>query len=400
MDKKLKRFFVKSVVVLLIIHLGYFLYGYVKFKGLEQVSIYTEFYRFKFYDDVSISHFFISGLFLFVFLVILLWKHSRQGYSFINLFKTGAALLLVSFLTFTFFISYSLGMNAKLRHDLPEKDLNKDKTLLNVLRPFLYNFTSYSSEKLFNPEHILYPKPYPVIGQKDSIRYATDHEEYYSIQHTYYSIDTLKVLTSDKKKISTGAKFFSDFLQMDPEEFNKRIISEKVIKDSTEIIYKGQEIQPEYDDRVCIFLENNNLFSPASDLPVSEQQYHNAVERYNLLYRYKQDSLLHRFQKLNMVLKKYNIETQIIPEDLTKDVFYYRDHKKEILNGIRNTFERNDLAKKLKAVDHLFYHPNYLHPSIRMIFAAVVVSVWLVLFLFYLIWNFKNKKKPAAPKKK
>jgi hypothetical protein len=77
----------------------------------------------------------------------------------------------VSFFSLTFFISYSFGFNAKLRTELPEKDLNKDKTLLNVLQPFLYNYTSYSSEKLFNPENVLYPKPYPVIEQIDTLYY-------------------------------------------------------------------------------------------------------------------------------------------------------------------------------------------------------------------------------------
>ena len=58
MDKQLKKILVKSVIVLSVIHLGYFIYGYFKFDGINKIDIYTEFYRFKFYDDVSISHFF------------------------------------------------------------------------------------------------------------------------------------------------------------------------------------------------------------------------------------------------------------------------------------------------------------------------------------------------------
>ncbi|GAA6772741.1 hypothetical protein AAGS39_34950 [Flavobacterium sp. CGRL2] len=67
MTKNLKRYFVKSVIVLAIIHLAYFLYGYFTFKGISKINIYTEFYRFKFYDDVSISHFFCER-FVFTFL--------------------------------------------------------------------------------------------------------------------------------------------------------------------------------------------------------------------------------------------------------------------------------------------------------------------------------------------
>lgn len=155
MDKKLKQYFIKSFLVLLLIHLGYFLYGYFTFEGIGKIDIYSEFYRFKFYDDVSISHFFISGLFLLFFLIFLVKNHSRQNYSFTNLLKIGGLLLLISFFTFSFFISYSFGMNAKLKTELSEKDLNQDKVLLNVLRPFLYNYTSYSSQKLFNPVNVL-----------------------------------------------------------------------------------------------------------------------------------------------------------------------------------------------------------------------------------------------------
>ncbi|UKB83289.1 hypothetical protein LF887_20080 [Chryseobacterium sp. MEBOG06] len=304
-------------------------------------------------------------------------------------------LLLVSFSSLTFFISYSLGINAKLRTELPEKDLNKDKTLLNVLQPFLYNYTSYSSEKLFNPENILYPKPYPVIEQRDTLYYDPNNRDYYSTESSYYSIDTLTMLSNDHKKLNNKAKLVLDFLGLDAKELEKRIISKKKIGDSTEIIFKGAEVHPQYDEKMCIFLENKSLFSPLHKISEKQQQYQNAVERYNLLYKYGQDSLLYSFQRLDNLLKKYNIETQIVPKTLTQDVLYYRDHQQEPLNAIRNTYERNSLKEKFATLDRLFYKPNYLHPSIREIFTIAVISVWLVLFLLYLIWNF-TRSKPSS----
>jgi len=192
MDRKLKLFLIRSFAALAIIHLAYFIYGYFKFKGLQKINIYTEFYRFKFYDDVSISHFFVSGFFLFIFLIIFLRSHTKKKYTSLNIFWIGTILLLISFFSLTFFISYSLGLNAKLRSELPEKDFNKDKILVNVLHTFLYNYTSYSSGKLFNPENILYPKPYPVVEEIDTVYYDPGNKEYYSTEASYYSIDTQK----------------------------------------------------------------------------------------------------------------------------------------------------------------------------------------------------------------
>lgn len=395
MDRKLKLFLIKSFAVLAVIHLAYFIYGYIKFEGVQKISIYTEFYRFKFYDDVSISHFFISGLFLFFFVILLLRNHSKERKELSEILKIGMILLLVSFSSLTFFISYSLGLNAKLRTELPEKDLNKDKTLLNVLQPFLYNYTSYSSEKLFNPENILYPKPYPVIEQRDTLYYDPNNKDYYSTESNYYSIDTLTMLNTDHKKLNNKAKLVLDFLGLDAKELEKRIISKKKIGDSTEIIFKGAEVNPQYDEKMCIFLENKSLFSPLRKIPEQQQQYQNAVRRYDLLYKYGQDSLIYSFQRLDNLLKKYNIETQIVPKTLTKDVLYYRDHQQEPLNAIRNTYERNSLKEKFATLDRLFYKPNYLHPSIREIFTIAVISVWLVLFLLHLIWNFTRSKRSS-----
>lgn len=393
MDKKLKLFLIKSFAILAVIHLAYFIYGYIKFEGLNKINIYTEFYRFKFYDDVSISHVFVSGLFLFFFVIFLLRNHSRKRYELSKKLGIGIVLLLISFLSLTFFISYSFGFNAKLRTELPEKDLNKDKTLLNVLQPFLYNYTSYSSEKLFNPKNILYPKPYPVIEIRDTVYYEPDHnKDYFSTQSRYYSIDTLTMLSSDHEKLSNKSRSVLDILGLDAETLGKRFISKKEIGDSTVILFQGIQVHPEYDEKICIFLGNKILFSPLHKVPERQQLYQNAVKRYNLLYKYSQDSLLSSFQKLDVLLEKYNIETQIVPEDLTKDVFYYRDHKQEPLNAIRNTYERNDLKDKFRTLDRLFYKPNYLHPSITEIFIIAVTGVWLILFLLYLIWNFRNRK--------
>lgn len=398
MDKKLKIFLIRSVVVLSLIHLGYFIYGYFKFEGIHKVDIYTEFYRFKFYDDVSISHVFITGLFLFCFLVLLLRNHSKKGYNIANKVKIGASVLLISFLSLTFFISYSFGLNAKMRQELPEKDFNRDKTLLNVLNPFLYNYTSYSSEKLFNPENILYPEPYPVIAEKDTTFYDSGNPEYYSVKTSYYSIDTLKILSSDYKNRSSEILSGMGDLGLDPEALTKRIISKKAIGDSTEIIFKGVEADPEYDEDVCIFLENKILYSPVHQVSQTAQQHQNAVTRYRLLYKYDQDSLLHSFQNFSALLRKYNVESQIVPKDLNHDVFYYRDHIREPLNEIRNTFDRAKLKERITVLERLFYKPNYLHPSIQAIFMVVLLGVWLAIFLLYLIWNYmktRNLRRPA-----
>lgn len=388
MDKKLNQFFVKSIGVLLVIHFGYFLYGYYKFEGIGNINIYTEFYRFKFYDDVSISHFFISGLFSLFFLIFLLKNHTKQNYSFTNLLKIGGLLLVMSFFCFSFFVSYSFGLNAKLKSELSETKFNKDKTLLNVLNPFLYNYTSYSSEKLFNPVNILYPKPYPVIEVIDSTLIS---DQYYNVEHKYYSIDTLKMLTTDLNKTSTATNMILNSIGFDKKELLQRVIKKNVIKDSTQIIYKGQEVDPRYDEDICIFIENNSLYKPVKGVPVEKQQFDAAVKRYQLIYKYKQDSLVSNFQKLNTLLKKYKIETYIIPKDLTKDIYYYKDHKNELLNGIKNNFDREALNEKFTTLERLFYEPNYLHPSIIMIFISVVVGAWLIGFLIYILVNYKRR---------
>jgi len=389
MSKKLKLFFVKSFMVLLAIHLAYFLYGYFKFGGIRNINIYTEFYRFKFYDDVSISHFFVSSSFLFFFLIFLLRNHTRHHYSPTVLFKIGLTVLLVSFLSFSFFISYSFGLNAKLRTELSESDFNKDKTLLNVLNPFLYKYTSYSSEKLFNVVNILYPKPYPVVEEMDSTSISDDN---YIVESRYFSIDTLKLLTADFNKIGDKANAILDNIGFDKEVLEKRVIAKNIIKDSTEIIYKGREVNPRYDEDICIFLENNSLFKAVDGVSLEEQKYKSAVKRYKLIYKYDKDSLLYDFKKLDTLFKRYNIETHIVPGQLAKDVLYYRDNRNEPLNAIRNNFDRKALVEKFETLDHLFYKPNYLHPSIVGIYFTVIFSVWILLVLIYVLFNQKRKQ--------
>lgn len=387
MDKKLKQYFVKSFVVLLLIHLGYFLYGFFMFEGIANTNSYFEFYRFKFYDDVSISHFFITGLFLLFFLVFLLRNHYDHNYSHLKAIKISFILLLISFLSLSFFVSYSFGLNAKLRSELPESDFNKDKTLLNVLNPFLYNYTSYSSEKLFNPVNILYPKPYPIIEVADS----TFNGQYYEVNREYYSIDTLRVLTTDLYKISNSILYKIGF---DQKEITERIIRKNIIKDSTELIYKGMQVHPDYDDDICIFLENKELFTAIDGIPIAKQQYSNAVKRYKLLYQFKKDSLQTNFQRLDTLFKKYKIQTYLNPKDLTKDVVLYKNTDKS-LNEIRNNFDREALTEKFAMLNRLFYEPNYLHQSIIEIFFGVIIIVWLLLFLIYVLFNYRKKTRAS-----
>eukprot|EP01012_Entosiphon_sulcatum_P024419 TRINITY_DN29589_c0_g1_i1.p1 TRINITY_DN29589_c0_g1~~TRINITY_DN29589_c0_g1_i1.p1 ORF type:complete len:280 (-),score=9.96 TRINITY_DN29589_c0_g1_i1:162-1001(-) len=279
MSHNLKKFLLKSVIVLVLIHLAYFIYGYFKFTGIGEINIYTEFYRFKFYDDVSISHFFVSGLFLLTILILLIRNHSRQQYTAKNLIKIGAILLPIVFLSLTFFMSYSFGMNAKLRQELPEKNFNADKTLLNVLNPFLYPYGSYNSETLFNVTNILYPKPYPVIEVTDTVFYDLANKESFSLQSAYYSIDTLKMLTSGYEKLKSTTNSAFELFGFDQQDLQKRIISKTVRKDSTEIIFKGSAVNPRYDYSICIFLENKTLISPVNDQTVAKQQRQNAIER-------------------------------------------------------------------------------------------------------------------------
>lgn len=388
MDRKLKQFLIKSVAFLALIHVGYFLYGFYTFKGIDQINIYTEFYRFKFYDEVSISHFFITGLFLLILLILLLKNHTKQKYSWSNLIKIGSVFLLISFLSFSFFISYSFGMYAQLRSELSQDRFNKDKSLLNVLNPFLYDSESYASDQLFDPVNILYPKPYPIIEVRDSTLIVDD---YYQVEYTYYSIDTLKVLTADFNQVSSTASKLLDQIGFDQSEWTSRIIKKNVIQDSTQIIYKGREVYPRYDKDICIFIENNRLFNPEKNIALEQQQYKAAVKRYQLLYDKKPDSLLSHFQKLDSLLIQYGVESHFVPKDLLEDVYHYRDSQ-GIPTGIRNQLDRKALAEKFATLDRLFYQPNFLHPSIITIYFSVVIGIWLIGFAIFVVVNYTTKK--------
>lgn len=403
MNKKMRSFLIKSIIILVFIHLAYFLYGYFKFTGIREIDIYTEFYRFKFYDDVSISHFFVTGLFLLIVLILLIRNHSKEKYSALNLIKTGAALLFIVFLSLTFFISYSFGMNAKLKQELSAKNFNADKKLLNVLNPFLYPGSHYNSETLsqtlFNVTNILYPKPYPVMEVTDTVFYDPADKQYFSLESKYYSIDTLKMLTTGYEKLKSAANAANELLGFDQQELQKRIISKNIRKDSTEIIFRGTEVDPKYDDDICIFLENKALISPIYGEDIAKQQRQNAIDRYKLLYKLNQDSLLQSFKKLDSLLKRYHIESSINPANLTKDVFRFRDKDQDQIDQIRNNFNRNALIEKINILNRLFYQPRFFHSSIREIFVIVLFSTWLFGFSIFVLSAYLRRPKQSALKR-
>jgi hypothetical protein len=216
-------------------------------------------------------------------------------------------------------------------------------------------------------------------------------DDYYNVEHKYYSIDTLKILTTDLNKVAAATSTVLDSIGFGKKEFLNRVIRKNVINDSTEIVYKGIEVNPDYDEDICIFLENSTLFKPVKGISLKKQQYDAAVERYKLIYKYKPDSLVCNFQKLDTLLGKYKIETHIIPKDLAKDVVHFKSHNNEILNEIRNNFNRKALEEKFKTLDRLFYEPKYLHPSIAAIFFGVIVGTWSIGFLIYILVSYKRR---------
>lgn len=393
MNISLKFFFKKSFILLAIIHLCYFIYGYYKFGGIKNIDIYTEFYRFKFYDDVSISHFFVTSIFLFLFLCLLLIKHSNKISSLTEFFKASFILLLITFLSFSFFISYSLGQNLKLKLELSEKEFIKDSFLLNTLNPFLYDDYCYKSDELFNVQSILYPEPFPVIEATDTIYYSDDKKSFYS-DTNYYSIDTIKMLKSNFDKVDVYADTIFDFIGFDKKELTKRILSKTTVNDSIKIIYKGREVNPMYQDSICVFLYNKTLISPINNISVKQQQFDFAKIRYELLYKFKQDSLLHKFQTLDTLFKKYKIETSIIPQELTKNVLKYKNEEFDDYypEFIGNNFDRKTLVEKFETLNRLFYKPQYFHESIRIFYFSLIFIAWSGLVLFFLISNFRKIK--------
>ncbi|MEH3112391.1 hypothetical protein [Pedobacter terrae] len=292
-------------------------------------------------------------------------------------------------------MSYSFGMNAKLKQELSVKNFNADKRLLNVLNPFLYPISHYNSETLFNVTNILYPKPYPVMEVIDTVFYDPTNKEYYNLQSAYYSIDTLKMLTKAYDKLKSAASTADELLGFDQQELQHRILSKNVKKDSTEIIFRGAKVDPKYDDNICIFLENKTLISPVYGEDIAKQQRQSAIDRYQLLYQLPQDSLLHAFQKLDSLLERYHVESSIKPLSLTQDVFRFRNRNRDQLYQIRNNFDRNALTEKIKVLNRLFYQPKFFHPSISAIFFIVLVSTWLFGFAIFVISIYLRKPKPG-----
>ncbi len=395
MDPRLKRIFLRSTAILLILHLGYFIYGYLTFRSIVHYDIYTEFYRFKFYDDVSISHFFVTSIFLFVLVIVLIrWRPSVSFKTWRNQLFSALWLMLIALFSVSFFISYSLGCNAKMRTELPEKTFTKDKQLINLLQPFLYYYPVYSSENIFKPEHILYPKPYPVVMERDTIFYNPQNKSDYSTEKKYYSIDTIMLKDTTLKTIDSKTKSILYTLGLDEDSLQKRIISKKNLGDSIQVIYKGIQAYPDHDEAISIFLEDKNLYLPIKSIDKKTQQYSNAVKRYQLLNQYPKDSLIQAFEKLNTIFKKYKIESEIKPADLAQDVFYFRDHRDELFNEIRNNHDRAALKEEFSVLERLFYQPNFLHSNIRGIFFSVWIGVWLFLDLLLLtVGLIKLKKK-------
>lgn len=395
MSSKLKRFLLLSNFVLILIHVAYFAYGFIHFPGVKNINIYTEFYRFKFYDEVSISHFFITGLFLLITLILLIRNHSRANYSAKKLLLIGGVLLLTVANSLTFFLSYSFGMNASLKKELPEKKFNADKKLLNVLNPFLYPLGAYNNESMFKVTNILYPEPYPIMEEQDTTFYDPANKESFTLQTIYYSIDTLRLAEKSFDKMKKSADTLSDLLGFGRSELSKRIISQKTENDSTEIIFKGREVNPQYDDSVCVFLETNNLISAINGIDIKTQQQQNAIKRYHLLYRAPSDSLLNAFKSLDTLLKNYNIESYIQPAALIRDVFQIRDGNQQSVIEMQNRFERNQLTDKIKTLDRLYYQPAFFHSSIRLIFFGVLLGTWLSGFLIFVIVNYRRSNKSS-----
>ncbi len=393
MEPRLKRIFIRSMAILLAIHLAYFIYGYFTFRSIGDYYIYTEFYRFKFYDDVSISHFFVTSIFLFILTIVLIrWRPTPDFRTWRNRLFSGLWLMVIALFSVSFFISYSFGCNAKMRTEVPEKTLTEDKQLINLLQPFLYYYPVYSSENIFQPEHILYPKPYPVVMERDTIFYNPQDQYNYSTETKYYSIDTILLKDTTLKSLDSKSKSILNTLGLDENSLQKRIISQQKKGDSVQVIYKGMQVYPDHDEDISIFLEDKNLYLPIKKLDEKNQQYNNAVKRYQLLNQYPKDSLVKYFEKLNAVFKKYKIESKIKTADLAQDVFYFHNHRDDILNEIRNDHDRAALKEKFGVLERLFYNSNFLHPNIQNIFFLVWFGVWLLLFLLMLTVGFVKLK--------
>lgn len=374
------------------IHLGYFIYGYCDFKKLSDADLYFDFYKFKFYDDVSISHFFITSIFLSFFTLLLIKKYRKEIISLKKWILITVAIFFITTLSCTFFMSFSFGQRTKIYAFLPEKSFDKDKKLLNVLNSFIYNQNSGFNHKSFDFKNVLYPNPFPVVEQIDSIYSDSLKQNFLCDEHNYYSIDTIKMkqTTFDgvKKGVDTLFNLFD--IKVDKLDLTKRVIVTRKYKDSIEILYKGNDVNMEYEDP-CVFMMNSDLFKSNKREAIYKQKYDCSKERYNLLFTYKKDSLVNKFKQLDSLFKKYEIETHIESEELANKIIYIKKENYG-MDGMDNYFDRQKLTTNFNTLDKLIYNPDYFHSSIRAIFFCVISILSVgILFLFWLFNKLKKK---------
>lgn len=392
MKLSLKKYFIILIIILLIIHIGYFTYGFNHFKSFEDADIYFTFYRFKFYDDVSISHFFVTSIFLFFSTIVLIKNYRKINYSPNQIGLLLIGIFLTVILSCTFFISFSLGQRTKIHTLLTEEKFNEDKTLVNTLNVFLFNNITDKVNDSFDVENVLYPEPYPVIMSLDTIEYmdGSIYEE-----ENYYSIDTIVLEEKTYEKLSklagTAYSVLNDF-EIPEIDFKNDIISKQTYNDSIEIIYKGREVHPNND--LSTFMMNSNLFNRVRNKPIFEQRYEAAKERYNLLFTYKIDSLNSKLGQLQNILNKYKIEAEVNSEKLAKNIINANKSGYSIgYLSLDNYIDRPALEARFTTLDKLFYEPQYFHQSIRGIFFIVTITLTLLITLLFLMFNkLKNNK--------
>ncbi len=387
----MKNFFIKCIVILFIIHLGYYIYGYYDFKKLSDADAYFDFYKFKFYDDVSISHFFITSIFLGFFTLFLIKNYRSEIVSLKKWFLITTLIFFTISLSCCFFISFSLGQRTKIHVLLPEESFDKDKKLLNILNSFLYNHISGSTFKSFDFLNVLYPDPYPVVLQIDSIYSDSLRQNFLHDEYHYYSIDTLKMKQTTFDGIKKGVDTFFNVLdiKLDKLDLTEKIIAKRKYKDSIEIIYKGSEVNTQYNDP-CIFMMNSYLFKSNKREAIYKQKYDCSKKRYDLLFTYKKDSLVYKFRQLDSLFKKYEIESNINSDQLTNKIMNIKNKNSDIysiVNGMDNYFDRDKLSTNFTTLDNLIYKPNYLNSSIRDIFFYTISIISVIILFLYWLFN-------------
>ncbi|VXB92592.1 conserved hypothetical protein [Flavobacterium sp. 9AF] len=204
-------------------------------------------------------------------------------------------------------------------------------------------------------------------------------------------------LYSDFEKLDHVILDKLNLVGIDKKEWLDNIISKEEYNDSIKIIYSGMSVNPSADDSICVFIKNRELYKPIKDELIFSQQIKLAKERYNLLYKYKKDSLHNKFNQLNDLFIKYRIESSIEPKKILNDIFYYRDNDDYYLNSLRNNFDREKLKERIDGIDKLYYSFVFLNDSLSFFFYFVVFSFWIFLsslfLVFYFIRNRKNTLK-------